>query len=131
MVVVSDAVGKFIAVYSPRRAEWGSPGGWREPGESVVGCALRELAEETGVQLRPSDLRAVGFERFEPVSSGRWPERGGSMQLFRATIAQEGTDLHASEPDAVAPAWVSPEQFAALSGSRFWWPLVAHAMQSG
>ena len=129
MVVVSDAAGRFIAVYSPRRQEWGSPGGWREPGESVVGCALRELAEETGVQLAPDDLRAVGFERFEPVSSGRWPEHGGTMQLFRARIAQKGTDLHASEPDAVAPAWVSAEQFAALSGSRFWWPLVAHAMR--
>lgn len=131
MVVVSDAAGRFIAVYSPRREEWGSPGGWREPGESVVECALRELAEETGVHLGPDDLEVVGFERFEPVSSGRWPDRGGTLQLFRAAIAQEGSELHASEPDAVAPAWVSAEQFAALSGARFWWPLVAHAMQRG
>ncbi len=48
MVVVGDAAGRFVVVYSPRREEWGAPGGWREPGESVVECALREVAEETG-----------------------------------------------------------------------------------
>jgi 8-oxo-dGTP diphosphatase len=29
--------------------QWALPGGWLERGESIVGCALRELAEETGV----------------------------------------------------------------------------------
>src|SRR5689334_15437321 len=70
MVVVGDAQGRFVVVYSPRREEWGAPGGWREPGESVAACAVREVAEETGLRLAPGDLRPVGFERFEPVSTG-------------------------------------------------------------
>ncbi|HEV7173796.1 NUDIX hydrolase [Pedococcus sp.] len=130
MVVVGDAAGRFVAVYSPRREEWGSPGGWRERGESVVECALREVAEETGLRLAPGELRPVGFERFEPVSAGgRWPAQGGALQLFRAVVAGAGGDLHASESDAVAPAWVTADQFAALAGGRFWWPLVAHVLQ--
>src|SRR5690348_10064307 len=61
MVVVGDVAGRFVVVYSPRREEWGSPGGWRERGESVVECALREVAEETGLRLAPGDLSPVGF----------------------------------------------------------------------
>ena len=130
MVVVGDAAGRFVVVYSPRREEWGAPGGWREPGESVVECALREVEEETGLRLAPGDLRPVGFEKFEPVSTGgRWPEQGGALQLFSAVIAGSGGALHASESDAVAPAWVTPDQFAGLARARFWWPLVAHVLR--
>jgi 8-oxo-dGTP pyrophosphatase MutT (NUDIX family) len=129
MVVVGDAEGRYVVVYSPRRVEWSAPGGWREPGESVVECAVREVAEETGLRLVPGDLRPVGFERFEPVSTGgRWPAHGGALQLFSAVVARAGGDLHASESDAVAPAWVTADQFAALARARFWWPLVAQVL---
>jgi 8-oxo-dGTP pyrophosphatase MutT (NUDIX family) len=130
MVVVRDRAGRYAVVFSPRRQEWGVPGGWREVGESVVECALRELAEETGLRLAAGDLHVVGFERFAPVSShGRWPADGGCMQLFRAEAPFQGTPLVAAEPDAVGPQWVSAERFAELSGGRFWWPLVASALR--
>jgi 8-oxo-dGTP pyrophosphatase MutT (NUDIX family) len=35
-------------------------GGGAEPGETAVECALRELAEETGIQARAEDLRRLG-----------------------------------------------------------------------
>lgn len=136
MVVVNDSSGRSIAVYSPRRQEWGIPGGGREPGETVVGCALREVAEETGLQLAAEDLRPWGMERFVPVSRhGRWPAAGGLMQLYVAEVdcadaGRTGSELVASEADAVDPHWVTPTQFHELSGHRFWWPLVAEAIGS-
>lgn len=36
----------------PRQGEWSIPGGRQEPGETVAHAALRELAEETGVEAR-------------------------------------------------------------------------------
>jgi 8-oxo-dGTP pyrophosphatase MutT (NUDIX family) len=125
MAVVTDVVGRFVAVYSPRRQEWGVPGGWREPGETVVECVVREVWEETGLRLDPDELRPCGHEDLTPRSVGVWPEDGGSMQLFRARLRGPGTELVAAEDDAVDPHWVSAQEFAELSGRQFWWPLVA------
>lgn len=132
MVVVTDTTGRYAVAWSPRRQEWGIPGGWREDGESVAEAAVREVREETGLRLEPDDLACCGHEDFTPVSlHGRWPADGGSMQLFRARIASAGSDLVAMEPDSVDPRWVSAEEFEELSGQQFWWPLVAAAMATG
>ena len=125
MVLLQDADGRYAVAYSPRRREWGMPGGWRESGESVVECVLREVLEETGLELAEESLSVWGEERFTPVSStGRWPSAGGSMQLYRARIPSAAPDLTASEDDAVDPQWISLEEFRRLSGERFWWPLI-------
>jgi 8-oxo-dGTP pyrophosphatase MutT (NUDIX family) len=132
MVVLQDADGRYAVAYSPRRREWGLPGGWREAGETVVECVLREVREETGVELAEDSLTTWGEERFTPVSStGRWPSDGGSMQLYRAQISSAAPDLRATEDDAVDPQWMSLEEFHSLSGERFWWPLIEDAPPSG
>ncbi|WP_457254707.1 NUDIX hydrolase [Pedococcus sp. P5_B7] len=128
-VVVTDATGRYAVAYSPRRREWSIPGGWREPGESVLECALREVWEETSLRLDADSLQIFGHEDYTPRSRhGLWPEDGGSMQVFRATLPVAGDELVATEPDAVDPRWVSAEEFEALAGRQFWWPLVAAAM---
>ena len=132
MVVLQDADGRYAVAYSPRRREWGPPGGWREPGESVVECVLREVREETGLELAGASLTVCGEERFTPVSlTGRWPSEGGSMQLFRAQITSATPDLVATEDDAVDPQWMTVEEFRSRSGERFWWPLIEDAPPSG
>ena len=129
MVVLQDREGRYAVTFSPRRDEWAPPGGWREPGESVVQCVLREVLEETGLVLSESDLQFWGEEWFTPVSTtGRWPSAGGVMQLFRAEIDPVATELASTEDDAVDPRWVGLDEFRHLSGDRFWWPLVAAAL---
>lgn len=129
MVLLRDAVGRYAVVYSPRRAEWSSPGGRREDGESVAGTALREVREETGIELDSAALRAWGYERFEPVSAtGRWPRLGGCLQVFQAEIDTAAPELVMGEDDVTAVRWVTPAEFESLCGDRFWWPLVAAAL---
>jgi 8-oxo-dGTP pyrophosphatase MutT (NUDIX family) len=130
MVVLRDVRGWCAVTWSPRRQEWGPPGGWREPGESVVECVVREVAEEVGLALDPATLVPIGHEQFEPVSAtGRWPSGGGYMQLFGATWPLVGGPLHASEADAADPQWVTPQEFRARAGQQFWWPIVEAALR--
>jgi 8-oxo-dGTP pyrophosphatase MutT (NUDIX family) len=125
MVVLQDSAGQWCVAWSPRRQEWSIPGGGREAGESVVGCAIREVREETGLELTADQLKPVGQERFSPLTEhGRWPSEGGSMQLYAARLAVASPPLVASEDDAVDPQWVSGAEFERRAGDRFWWPLV-------
>jgi 8-oxo-dGTP pyrophosphatase MutT (NUDIX family) len=128
MAVVAADDGRYAVVYSPRRQEWSVPGGWREVGETVRACAVREVWEETGLRLDGGGLEPVGFERFAPVSlHGRWPDAGGLMQLVRVQVPG-GDELVAALDDAVDPCWLTAGQFEERCGERFWWPLVAAAL---
>lgn len=127
MVAVDDGHGRYAVHYSPRRQEWGIPGGWREDGESVTACAVREVREETGLELTQEQLQPWGFERFAPVSRGRWPRDGGSMQLYRATV--EPTLLVAELDDSVDPTWLTGEEFAQRAGGQFWWQLLESVLR--
>ena len=60
MAFVQDDAGDFAVVHSVRRAQWGAPGGWREPGESVRQNAVLEIREETGLVVAAEALRPWG-----------------------------------------------------------------------
>jgi 8-oxo-dGTP pyrophosphatase MutT (NUDIX family) len=56
-VVVREADGheQVLVVHRPKYGDWTFPKGKCEPGESDEACALREVAEETGLVCTPED----------------------------------------------------------------------------
>lgn len=66
--VAHAALGVGAVLYGPRglllgrhrRGTWELPGGTVEPGESLPEAVVRELAEETGIEARPQDVRLLG-----------------------------------------------------------------------
>jgi 8-oxo-dGTP pyrophosphatase MutT (NUDIX family) len=72
--------------------QWALPGGRIEPGESPVDAALREMAEEVGLHLAPSDVLGLlddyvtrsGY-RITPVVV--WGGEAGELQANPAEVA--------------------------------------------
>ena len=64
--VVHDGQGRLLLVrrgHAPSAGLWSVPGGRVEAGESEVEAVVRELAEETGLQVRPD--RVLGRVRID------------------------------------------------------------------
>jgi 8-oxo-dGTP pyrophosphatase MutT (NUDIX family) len=79
-VILRDTDGRVLLVkenYGRRR--WGLPGGEMAPGESPAAAAIREAAEETGLEVELVQLVAVYFLR---------TTRAGLRFIFEATIAR-------------------------------------------
>jgi 8-oxo-dGTP pyrophosphatase MutT (NUDIX family) len=124
MVFIRDAAGSFVTVHSIRRGEWGSPGGWREPGESPVENAVREAWEETGLRLDPGHLVPCGYERLAPrTDGGLVPESRPYLQVFRTQLGRTAPDLTDGDSGIRETRWATPQEYAALCGTLFWWPL--------
>ncbi len=68
----------------PGHRYWFTPGGGLEPGEAPAAGAARELAEETGLRVRPEDLgEPVWQEVVEFPFDGRWYRQTQQFFLLR------------------------------------------------
>ncbi len=123
LVFLQDREGRFALVYSPRRAEWASPGGGREPGEDVRGTVVREVLEETGLDPRCRRPPPVWVRALQALTAGRWPATGGCLQAFRARLDATRPPMVAGADDVTGHRWVTYAEFEALCGTAFWWPL--------
>ena len=64
LVVVLDKTSKYVLLTREKNGSsvwW--PGGKLEPNETPVAAAIRELEEETGLKLAPSDLVLVSSKQ--------------------------------------------------------------------
>ncbi|HEY7257977.1 MAG TPA: NUDIX hydrolase [Gaiellales bacterium] len=103
-VVLRDADGRVLLVkenYGRRR--WGLPGGEMALGESPGAAAIRETAEETGLEVELAQLVAVYFLR---------TERPGLRFIFEGTIVRGAPTLQPGGEIAEIE-WFSPSALPA------------------
>ncbi len=101
VIVLNDA-GHVLLIergWDPYEGAWALPGGHRDEGESSRQAAVRELAEETGLDLEADALRFVGTWD----APGRDPRGPYSTDAYVATVPA-GTRPTAGD-DARRAAW--------------------------
>jgi len=62
-IVVTDGE-RILLGHATRSPRWDIPKGLAEPGESLAAAALRELAEETGLEAQESELQPLGVHAY-------------------------------------------------------------------
>jgi 8-oxo-dGTP diphosphatase len=91
--------GKVLLVHRPKYDDWSFPKGKCVDGESDEACALREVAEETGLRC----------ELLEEVGQTSYRDGRGRAKIVRywRMRAVEGEFVAADEVDEIK--WVTPE----------------------
>jgi 8-oxo-dGTP diphosphatase len=94
---------------APRMGEWSIPGGGQDLGETVFEAAIREVREETGVTIRPTNIVTV-------VDSILRDDRGAAQ--FHYTLIEISAEWVAGEAIAASDVsdicWVKPAAAAKL-----------------
>jgi 8-oxo-dGTP diphosphatase len=94
------------------------PGGKREHGESAVDTAVREVAEEVGLRLDPSDLEARGTLDY------RFPFRPAWSQISDVFVCRRWAG-EPRESDELEPRWIPIHEVpydAMWDDARYWLP---------
>lgn len=100
---------------------WGLPGGYLEPGESVVAAARREVVEETGVEIEVGRLVGVYSDPARQVIGYADGRRVQAVNLcFEALPRSQGQPTTPEETLAVGyfPIDALPEPFVPIHTIR-------------
>jgi 8-oxo-dGTP pyrophosphatase MutT (NUDIX family) len=93
-VILDDAGRVLLVHHSYGRLNWELPGGYSEPGESAVDTALREVREETGLEVVPERVTGIyydpGDDMHHFVLSCKLPERAAPPRPDGAEITELG-----------------------------------------
>ncbi len=93
----------------PRQGEWGIPGGAQELGETIFETAKREVAEETGVTIRPlSVLTALDGIQRDPA--GRVEFHYTLIEVVAEWVSGEASP----RSDVEAVCWMAPSEASKL-----------------
>ncbi|MCB9798263.1 NUDIX hydrolase [Candidatus Nomurabacteria bacterium] len=104
--------GKFLILYRPKGVidadTWGLPAGKVEQGESDEESMVREIFEETGVQVDMQALRFLEDYHFD------FPDLYLEFLTFRV-ILEESVNIVCNPREHAAFKWVTPEECYAMS----------------
>lgn len=122
--IVGNDRGELLLVQRADSGIWLYPTGWADVGYSPAEVAVKEVAEETGIDCEPDGLLAVidgqrmGFSRF-----------GMYMLLFHCHAVGGELSGHPLETSDVG--WFGPDQLPEATVGAQWWGPMAFAAING
>ncbi|WP_336208657.1 NUDIX hydrolase [Nonomuraea sp. LPB2021202275-12-8] len=123
--LVLDSAGRTLLTHVDRPGRgWEIPGGHLDPGETPVRAAARELAEETGLRLEPSQLSVFAWHRIEllsPPPAGYPYPALAYMVMFAARLPGLGRPTHPpAGSESTLAQWLPREEVERRCGHRTW-----------
>lgn len=105
---------------APRKGEWGLPGGKQELGETIMQAAVREVREETGLDIAPLGI----ITAIDAITRDR--QKKIEYHYTVVEVVAESRDGEAkAEDDALEVRWAAPEEIETLCS----WPEVARVVR--
>jgi 8-oxo-dGTP diphosphatase len=117
--IVTSRKGVLVGRRNDGKPPWAFIGGEIEPGESPADAAIREVKEETGLEIRAGGI--IG-RRVHPATKRH--------MIYMAARAVGGTDVFVGDADELAEVrWVSPAEADELMDGKIYEPVREHLTQ--
>jgi putative (di)nucleoside polyphosphate hydrolase len=120
-VIVRRRPGELLLCHATGRGYWDIPKGVRDPGESSVQAALRELQEEAGLELPADALKDLGSHQYLPrkdlhlfVVDPPLPALSSDGCRCTTTHTRDGRSL----PEVDAYRWALRDEVPYLAGKN-------------
>ena len=105
--IITDGAGRLLLIkrgHQPEEGRWSLPGGRVRPGESDSQAVVREIREETGLQVEPGRL----------IGAVERPAPGGAVFDIHDYAATVSGGLLAAGDDAADARWIDPGDVGGL-----------------
>jgi 8-oxo-dGTP diphosphatase len=105
--IITDDTGLLLLIkrgHEPEEGRWSLPGGRVRPGESDWHALVREVREETGLQVEPGRL----------IGEVERPAPGGAVFDIHDYAATVSGGLLAAGDDAADARWIDPGEVGRL-----------------
>jgi ADP-ribose pyrophosphatase YjhB (NUDIX family) len=109
--VVHDTAGRLLLIrrgQEPSRGLWSLPGGRVEPGETVAAAVVREVREETGLEVRPARIAGVFGGRGFRVRYENGDEAEYTVIVFDCEVV--GGALSPTDGEALELRYFAPDE---------------------
>lgn len=113
--IVRDAADRMLMIRRADDGSWGFPGGYLDLGENAASAVIREVQEETGVDVQPVRLLGVHAEP-EPWEYPNGDRTQSVVAIFECSASGETATEQSGEADSAAWLHLDEAFVASLIG---------------
>ncbi|MGD9988847.1 NUDIX hydrolase [Pseudonocardia sp.] len=127
-VAVRNSAGQILLIHKIDNDYWALPGGGHDPGESITDTAVREVREETGIDVQVTGLVGTYTDPRHVMKYDDGEVRQQFSLCFHAVPIDESEKPREDGTETKAAEWVDPADVPELSIHRSMRMRIEHAL---